>query len=227
MARAARPAGNLREQALATLRRRILDAEYPPGSILSENQLAAEMGISRTPIREALRELAAGGLVRILPQRGIVVSEPTAQDIVEVYQLREQLECFATRQAAERLTAADARGFTEDQAEALRHLEAGRHRQAYDASVRLHGRIIALARNGRLTQFMSQLGDQVHRFGLMTLRHGRAARAIEEHGAIIEALLARDGERAEALMRAHLRADRDTALRIVLPAGFTALETAA
>jgi DNA-binding GntR family transcriptional regulator len=142
-------------------------------------------------------------------------------------ELREQLECFATRQAAECLTDADAEGFARDHAEALRHLAAGRHRQAYDASVRLHGRIIALARNGRLTQFMSQLGDQVHRFGLMTLRHGRAARALEDHGAIIGALLARDGPAAEALMRAHLRDDREMTLRIALPAGFTAVETAA
>jgi DNA-binding GntR family transcriptional regulator len=219
--------GNLREKALATIRQRVLDLRYPPGSLLSENQLAEELGISRTPIREALRELAASGLVRILPQRGIVVSEPSVQDIVEVYQLREQLECFAARQAAERLTPADAQGFVDDHAEALAHLKAGRHRQTYDASVRLHGRIIALARNGRLTQFMGQLGDQVHRFGLMTLRHGRAERALAEHGEIIQAILARDGARAETLMRAHLRTDRDMALRITLPAGFTAAETAA
>jgi DNA-binding GntR family transcriptional regulator len=140
-------------------------------------------------------------------------------------ELREQLECFATRQAAECLT--DAEGFARDHAEALRHLAAGRDRQAYDASVRLHGRIIALARNGRLTPIMSQLGDQVLRFGLMTLRHGRAARALEDHGAIIGALLARDGPAAEALMRAHLRDDREMTLRIALPAGFTAVETAA
>jgi DNA-binding GntR family transcriptional regulator len=227
MARARSPIGNLRERALATIRQRILDQHYPPGRLLSENQLAEELGISRTPIREALRELAAGGLLRILPQRGIVVSEPSVQDIVEVYQLREQLECFAARQAAERLTPADAQGFVDEHGEAIAHLAAGRRRLAYDASVRLHGRIIALTRNGRLTQFMNQLGDQVHRFGLMTLRHGRAEQALQEHGGIIQAILARDGARAEALMREHLRADRDMALRVTLPAGFTAAETAA
>lgn len=219
--------GNLRERALATIRQRILDQRYAPGSLLSENQLAEELGISRTPIREALRELAGSGLVRILPQRGIVVSEPSVQDIVEVYQLREQLECFATRQAAERLTPADAQLFVDDHAEAVAHLAAGRHRQTYDASVRLHQRIVALARNTRLTQFMTQLSDQAHLFGLMTLRHGRAERALAEHGEIIQAILARDGAGAEALMRAHLRADRDMALRIALPTGFTASESAA
>lgn len=216
---------NLREQALATIRQGILDMRYPPGSLLSENQLAEELSISRTPIREAMRELASSGLVRILPQRGIVVSEPSVQDIVEVYQLREQLECFATRLAAERLSPEDARGFEADHATALSHLRAGRLRQAYDASVRLHARIVELSQNVRLMQFIRQLGDQVHRFGLLTLRHGRAERALEEHGEIIAALLRRDGEAAEALMRAHLRADRDMAMRIVLPAGFVPAAT--
>ncbi|MEO3473694.1 GntR family transcriptional regulator [Roseomonas sp. CAU 1739] len=222
MGRARRPAGNLREQALDTIRERILDLRYPPGSLLSENQLAEELGISRTPIREALRELAAGGLVRILPQRGVVVSEPSVQDIVEVYQLREQLECFAARLAAEHLTPADAQTLTADHTEALAHAAAGRLQAAYEASVRLHTHIIALTRNARLARFMSQLGDQVHRFGLMTLRHGRAPRALEEHGGIIVAILARDGATAEVLMREHLRADRDMALAAVLPTGLSA-----
>ena len=122
---------------------------------------------------------------------------------------------------------ADAQGFVDDHANALAKLGAGRHTQAYDASVRLHARIVALARNGRLTQFMRQLSDQVHRFGMMTLRHGRAEHALREHGEIIEAIIARDGMTAERLMRDHLRADRDMALRITLPTGFTAAETAA
>jgi DNA-binding GntR family transcriptional regulator len=227
MSRRSAPASkNLRERAHAAIRQGILDLRYPPGSLLSENQLAEELNISRTPIREALRELASSGLVRILPQRGIVVSEPSIQDIVEVYQLREQLECFAARLAAERLTPADAAAFKADHAEALAHMRAGRARQAYDASVRLHSRIVELARNSRLMQFIKQLGDQVHRFGLLTLRHGRAERALQEHGEIIEALVRKDGDAAESLMRTHLRADRDLALRITLPAGFAATELA-
>lgn len=219
-----RPVRNLREEARAAIRQSILDLRFPPGSLLSENQLAEELKISRTPIREALRELANSGLVRVLPQRGVVVSEPSVQDIVEVYQLREQLECFAARLAAERLTPLDAEGFQSDHTEALAHFRAGRHRQAYDASVRLHSRIIGLAGNSRLTQFMHQLSDQVHRFGLLTLRHGRAERALEEHGEIIAALIHRDRDAAEALMRMHLRADRDLALRVSLPAGFSMAE---
>ena len=87
-------------------------------------------------------------------------------------------------------------------------------------------RIVELAGNSRLMQFIKQLGDQVHRFGLLTLRHGRAERALQEHGEIIEALVRRDGDTAEALMRDHLRADRDLALRITLPAGFIGTQLA-
>jgi DNA-binding GntR family transcriptional regulator len=215
---------SLREQALSTIKQGILDSRYSPGSLLSENQLAEELQISRTPIREAMRELAGSGLVRILPQRGIIVSELSMQDVVEVYQLREQLECFAIRIAAGRLSPADAEVLRTDHREAVEHMRSGRLQAAYDSSVRMHARIIELAQNNRLVQFMNQLGDQVHRFGMLTLRHGRVEPALTEHGEIIDALIRHDADSAETLMRQHLRADRDLALRLILPAGISAAE---
>ncbi len=217
------PAGrdrlSLRQKAYAELKQRILDSRHAPGALLSENQLAEELSISRTPVREALRDLATAGLVRILPQRGIVVTELTLQDAVEVYQLREQLECFAARLAADRMLPQNRDGFERDHRQALKHLQAGSLRQAYDHSILMHRRIIAMARNSRLTQVMDMLGDQTHRFGLLTLRNGRAAPAIHEHGDIIAALRAGDGALAAERMRAHLRADRDMVLSLILPAG--------
>ena len=210
---------SLRERAYDEIRRRILGDVFEPGALLSENQLAEELQISRTPIREALRDLSAGGLVRILPQRGVVVSELSLQDVIEVYQLREQLECFATRLAAARVGDEDMAAFRSDHQLALENMRAKRLSPAYDYSVLMHGRIVALARNSRLTQFMQQLGDQVHRFGLLTLRHGRVERALMEHGHIIDALARRNGDEAEALMRSHLRADRDMVVRLILPSG--------
>jgi DNA-binding GntR family transcriptional regulator len=213
------PAQSLRQMAYDEIKRRILHATFQPGTMLSENQIAGDLQISRTPIREALRDLAAGGLVRVLPQRGIVVTEPSLQDVIEVYQLREQLECFAVRLTAARIGPDDALGFRADHRLALEHLRAGRLAKTYEVSVLLHSRIIAMARNSRLTQFMQQLGDQVHRFGLLTLRHGRAGQALIEHGHIIDALVEGDAVAAEALMGAHLRADRDMVIRLTLPAG--------
>lgn len=213
---------SLREKAYDQIKQGILDARFAPGMLLSENQLAEELQISRTPIREALRDLATGGLVRILPKRGVVVSEPTLQDIIEVYQLREQLECFAVRLAAPHVGPAEAAALRADHQQAIDHMHARRFNQAYDFSVLLHGRIVAMARNSRLTQFMQQLGDQVHRFGRTTLRHGRVERALVEHGQIIDALVAHDADEAEQLMRAHLRADRDVLIALELPAGIAA-----
>ena len=209
----------LRERAYEAIKAQILDSHYAPGSMLSEAELAADLDISRTPIREALRQLASNGLVEILPKRGVLISRVTLEDIVEVYQLREQLECFATRLAAMRISPDDAAGFRNDHDRALSSLNRGRLREAYDHSVLMHQRIMELAGNSRLRQFMQQLSDQVHRFGLLTLRHGRAAQAIAEHGAIIEAMIENDGATAEALMRSHLLEDRNVALRLTLPAG--------
>jgi DNA-binding GntR family transcriptional regulator len=210
---------SLREQAYAAIKAQILDSHYTPGSMLSETQLAGDLNISRTPIREALRQLAINGLVEILPKRGVMISRLTLQDVVEVYQLREQLECFATRLAAVRLSPDDIAGFKSDHDRALSSLNRGRLREAYDYSVLMHQRIVALAGNSRLTQFMQQLSDQVHRFGLLTLRHGRAGPALAEHGAIIQAMCDNDGTKAETLMRTHLREDRNMVLRLTLPAG--------
>jgi DNA-binding GntR family transcriptional regulator len=209
----------LRERAYEAIKAQILDSRYPPGSMVSETQLAADLDISRTPIREALRQLATNGLVEILPKRGVLISRLMLEDVVEVYQLREQLECFAAGVAAIRTTPAEAMGFRTDHDRALSSLNRERLREAYDHSILMHHRIIHLAGNSRLRQFMQQLSDQVHRFGLLTLRHGRAAQAIAEHGAIIEALAQNDGGRAKTLMRAHLREDRNAVLRLILPAG--------
>jgi DNA-binding GntR family transcriptional regulator len=212
-------ASSLRQHAYDEIKTRILDSQYAPGALLSEVRLAEDLQISRTPIREALRELSSRGLVQILPKRGVMVSDLTLQDVVEVYQLREQLECFATRLAAIHVGPQDAAAFQADHDRAVASMNRGRLREAYDHSVLMHERIIALAGNSRLTQFMQQLSDQVHRFGLLTLRNGRVGPALEEHGAIIAAMLDSNGAQAEALMRKHLREDRDMVLRLTLPAG--------
>ena len=214
---------SLRARAQAEIKRRILDEVYAPGTMLSENQLADELSISRTPIREALRDLATGGLVDILPQRGVVVSALSLHDILEVYQLREQLECFAVEVATERMGARDAAAFQSDHAAAEAAMERGALREAYDHSVLLHGRIIAMAGNARLAAFMGQLSDQVHRFGLVTLRNGRVRTALAEHGGIIGAMVGGRGEAAAGLMRAHLLSEREMVMRLVMARAGTGL----
>jgi DNA-binding GntR family transcriptional regulator len=212
-------AQSLRQTAYERIKQNILDAAYKPGSQLSEHQLAEEFGISRTPIREALRELASRGLVRILPQRGVIVAEFSLQDIIEVYQLRVQLECFAVRLAARHMEPEHRKGLATDHNAAKTHLDRGNLRAAYNHAVLMHSRIIDLARNERLARIMGQLADAAHRYGLLTLRAGHARQAIHEHGLIIDALLAGDEDLAAQLMLQHLDTDRDIAIKAALPAG--------
>ena len=195
----------------------ILDGRHAPGRQISEHQLAEELGISRTPVREALRDLVSSGLARIIPQRGIIIRELSLDDIADMYLLRETLECLAIRIAVTRLNDAERDGYLSDHALSVAALQAGELRPAYDYAVRMHQRTVRLADSPRLSRFMSQIADEAHRYGLLTLRSGHAAQAIDEHGGIIEALVSGDGESAEALMLAHLQADRDLALKVALP----------
>lgn len=98
-------------------------------------------------------------------------------------------------------------------------MAAGHERLAYDHSVLMHARIIARAHSSRLTQIMTLLADQTHRFGLLTLRNGRAAPAMAEHGEIIDAIAEGDGTLAGERMSRHLRADCDIVLPLILPGG--------
>jgi DNA-binding GntR family transcriptional regulator len=207
---------SLRQQVHSMLRDGILSGRYVAGSLLSENKLAEELRVSRTPVREAFRELAADGLVRILPKRGVMVTEMTIQDVANLYQLREALECFAARFAAEHMSDVHRDGFLADHAQAVAHLRANRLHDAYESSIQMHGRIYAMTRNVRLTEMMDQFSDQVRRLGMMTMRHGRSAQSIHEHGLIIDALVQADADRAERLMRDHIRGDRDVVLHEIL-----------
>jgi DNA-binding GntR family transcriptional regulator len=207
---------SLRQQVHSLLRDGILSGRYIAGSMLSENKLAEELRVSRTPVREAFRELAADGLVRILPKRGVMVTEMTIQDVANLYQLREALECFAARFAAEHMSDVQRDGFLADHAQTVEHLRSNSLHDAYEWSIRMHGRIYAMTRNVRLTEMMDQFSDQVRRLGMMTMRHGRSAQSIHEHGLIIDALIQADADRAERLMRDHIRGDRDVVLHDIL-----------
>lgn len=215
---AEKPNSSLRQRAHDRIKQNILEGVHAPGSLLSENQLADELGISRTPVREAVRDLVSSGLVTILPQRGIVVTELTVKDINELYQVRQELECLAVNLAMARMTKAHQDGLRADHRRAVAALGAGRIRQAYDHAVLMHGRIVHIAGNAKLSRFMDQLADEAHRYGLLTLRSGHARRAISDHGEIIDAMLGDDAGLASELMRSHLERDRLLALRAALPA---------
>jgi DNA-binding GntR family transcriptional regulator len=204
-------------RAYEAIRQGILDAHYAGGTLLSEYELARRIGVSRTPIREALSRLQQEGLVRSVARRGTFVAELTARDIIEIYELREQLEVFAAGAAAERMDMALAEELR-DELDAVRAApRVERIAAAREEDVHLHKQIIAAASNGRLTQILSTLDDQVHRIRFMALSgEPRIDATLGEHAGIIDAIIRRDREAAGEAMRRHLQAARQNAIQLSL-----------
>lgn len=212
------PKKSLRATAYDAVRRLILTAEVPPGAAVSEYKLAASLGLSRTPVREALKQLEQEGLIRSFAQRGSFVSELSVQDIFEIYQLRELLECAAAAVAAERMPRSNAEDLLAALNDAERALTKGRNQDAFDVDVELHRRIIEVMRNRRLEAFLDTLKDQVHRIRYLSPKvPGRLQSTIAEHKEIVEAIRSGNPAAADRAMRRHLLAARDNAIQILMP----------
>lgn len=199
----------LADQAFENLADSIVRGEFPPGSPLSELEIAVKFGISRAPAREAIYRLEASGLVRKSRHHGARVVELSAEDLRELFQVREGLEGMACRLAAEFMTVAEldeltaglaAHGHQPDVISGAAYYQAG-------GDDDFHFRIVRGSRNTRLLRALSDNLYhvlRVYRFRSST-RPGRAKQAHKEHEAIAAALCARDAEAAEARMREHIR----------------------
>jgi DNA-binding GntR family transcriptional regulator len=210
--------GELKAEAYKVIRDRILMGEYLPASALSEYGIAASLAVSRTPVREALKQLEQEGLIRSIPQKGVFVTALTVSDIDEIYQVREQLESLAARIAAVEMDADDIAELSAELRRATEAAEEGRADDAFDADVHLHKKIIAATRNGRLEHILSTLDDQVHRIRYLSPRTpGRLRATLAEHMRIIDCLESRDADAAADAMADHLRNARDNAIRLTRP----------
>ncbi|MBI4347847.1 MAG: GntR family transcriptional regulator [Elusimicrobia bacterium] len=199
------------------IRRSILDARIPVGTALSEYQLAKEIGVSRTPVREALKRLEQDGLVRSVPRRGTFVANLTVRDIVEIYQIRIQLEGLAARVAAERMDAAGLAELIRGLDKADKAARQGRTDAAREHDRHMHKKIIESTSNGRLAQILTTLDDQVHRIRQRALSHpSRVPATLAEHRAMLDAIAKRNPSRAEKTMRDHLQAAPENAIHMAL-----------
>ncbi len=200
------PAEPLADRAYLGLRDRIVDLRLPPGSTLRDDELMREMGIGRTPLREAVKRLALEHLVEVRPRQGTQVTDVHAEDIARFAEVRAELEAYAARLAAERMSGelreeaeslrAEIEATPAEDAEALIALDERIHRFTWRAAANSYleatlGSYFALSlRVGHLVR------GQV--LGLPTAGHG--------HTALLDALLAGDGAAAEAVMREHVSA---------------------
>jgi DNA-binding GntR family transcriptional regulator len=202
----------LTDQLFEQLSEAIVLGTFAPGIKLSEPRLAAQYGVSRGPLREAIRRLEERKLVTRAPRQGVRVVVPSPNDALELFTIREVLEGLAARQAAENATDAEIdelRAMLARHREALSKPDAMVYWQA-TANSDFHFMIVRVGRNQHLFDLLC--GEYYTLFRLYRMQHrivpGRAQRALSEHERIVEAIADRDAELAEMLMRRHIASAR-------------------
>lgn len=183
----------------------ILTGRLRPGTRLDEVPLAARFGVSRTPIREALMQLSAAGLIEIRPRRGAVVAEIGPARLVEMFAVMAELEAMAGRLAARRHTGADRTALV-SALDACRAAAASGDTDAYYyENEKFHYAIYAASYNGFLIEQCTGLHRRLKPYRRLQLRVGnRLATSLAEHEAVVEAILAHDGPRAAEGLRDHI-----------------------
>jgi DNA-binding GntR family transcriptional regulator len=196
---------NLREQAKEVIRAGIVGGELEPGEVYSATTLSSRLGVSPTPVREALLDLANDGLVEAVRNRGFRILTVADSDLDEISELRKMLEVPAMRLVAKRASDAD----LDKLAANVASIEQAAARNDVAAFLQedrgFHLTLLGLSGNGRLVRLVSQLRDQTRLMGLRGLAEsGMLAESAAEHRDILEALRARDWRGAESLVRQHL-----------------------
>ena len=204
---------SLKHQAYERIKDRIILGEISGGSALSEQLLVEELGISRTPIREALNMLQHEHLVEIYPKQGVFVTRVSYKDVMDIYSVRILLEPFAVRSATSRIDPAVLREQAsiweqvDEQMSPVEHVGMDRE---------LHSLIATATDNKYLINYLHQLYDQANR-----IRHVSLKRSLErmkeihaEHMEILRHMISGDGEGASTAMKAHLERARDTAVKV-------------
>lgn len=199
---------NLKLQAYTILKQKIVTCEYRPGSMLNEAQLAAELGFSRTPIREAISILEMDGFLRIVPKKGILVTDILLSDIVQIFQARMELEPVILKLAGPNIPEAELIEWKERFLNADSSVE-----QSYAIDTAMHLSIINHCNNTYIIDMMKKVFDKNTRIIVSSTEnkeHIQEARI--EHLEILDCLLKQDFELAAAKMRTHVAGCRNAAM---------------
>ena len=212
-----RSSRQLHSLAYALLKERIISNRYPGGSHILEEQLAADLGISRTPLKEALVNLQAEGLVRMIPRRGVLVVPLTATDVIEIYTVLEALEDLAVRLIGDREdNRADIKVLQDDVAVMQASLRQDDLDRWAVADEHFHAQLVAASGNSRLIRAAQTLLTQSQRFRLFTLRlRERPVKSTRNHADLVKALRAGDVERARKIHAAQKVGWRDDMLALL------------
>jgi DNA-binding GntR family transcriptional regulator len=203
----------LREVVSEALREAITSGILKPGERLMEIQMAEELGVSRTPVREAIRRLELEGFLVMVPRRGTYVSDLSIKDINEVFEIRTALDVLAAGLAAERITEEELEQMERLLVAIGEYIDSGQADRIVDADSEFHDVLYRASRNDRLVGIVSNLREQITRFRSISMAYpGRLKNTLEEHRRLVEAIAQRDPELAQQYAREHMENAEQTLL---------------
>lgn len=206
----------LREVIFNTLREAIIVGELKPGERLMEVQLADKMGVSRTPVREAIRKLELEGLVEMLPRKGAHVADLSVKDIMDVLEVRSTLDGLASSLSAARITDEEIKELKHIHTQFVNYVEKDNMQGLIKKDVEFHDIIYRSSRNDKLIQISSNLREQVQRFRVIYIKDYSSSRElIKEHNEICDAITRRDSDAAMNCAHKHIKNQEETIIKAI------------
>ena len=196
------------------LEKNILNGTYPPGQQLTEIKICHDLGVSRTPVREALRQLENEGLVRAVPNKGATVIGITDKDITDIYAIRMSLEALAAKWAAENISPSQLKDLTDTVDLQEFYLSKNDTERIWQLDRTFHEILYESSASHPLQAVLSQFHNYLRKPREMSIRsEGRAKLAVSEHRDIVNAITSKDPEKAEILAREHVSHALENILR--------------
>ena len=207
------PRAALHEQVAQRLRQMLVEGRIAPGAKLNERELSELLAVSRTPLREAIKMLAAEGLVELLPHRGAIAVALSEADVLNTFEVMAGLEGMTGELAAQRITPQELAEIQAMQFEMMATYTRRDLSAYYQLNSRIHGAISAAAKNPVLAQVYAQVNARLQALRFRSNQDGEKwKRAVKEHEKMIEALSARDGAAMRDVLMQHLCNKRDVVL---------------
>jgi DNA-binding GntR family transcriptional regulator len=204
----------LREAVCETLRDAIRKGILEPGERLMEVQLADELGISRTPVREAIRKLEQEGYVIMMPRRGTYVSDVSVHDVKEIFEIRSALESLATGLAARKIEPEELEKLQNLLVEIEGYISKNDIEKIVESDIKFHGLIYQVSGNERLVNIINNLKEQTARFRTLSMSYpGRLQETLEEHSEMVEAIANGDVSAARDAAERHMESAEKTLLK--------------
>ena len=204
----------LHDEVAARLRAMIVEGELPTGARIPESQLCEAFGVSRTPLREALKVLASEGLVELLHSRGAIVKRMCVQEVADIFELMAGIEHMTGQLVCQRATDEEVEELLDLHARLVDFHRRGRRSDYFRTNQKIHRRIAEVSGNRVLAEMQADFSGKIRRARYMAnLQQARWDESVHEHEAFMEALARRDGDLMGQLLRDHMRHTGDVVIR--------------